>query len=152
MQATTDAPKGRRKAPPPPIVEKKKKPRAAAPKKVATAPPPPPTKPRKAKISLKGAVKETIKAAAAPVFATPKMRKGAKALPLPVRSKLETVVAMLQRPAGATNAQIMAATGWQTHSVRGFLAQRKKAGMEISATDEGDPPVKVYRIVVAEVL
>jgi Protein of unknown function (DUF3489) len=37
-------------------------------------------------------------------------------------SKLDSVIAMLKSPTGATIDAMMKATGWQQHSVRGFLA------------------------------
>ncbi|TDH59500.1 DUF3489 domain-containing protein [Dankookia rubra] len=41
-------------------------------------------------------------------------------------TKQQQVLAMLRRPEGATVAQIMAATSWQAHTVRGFFAGLKK--------------------------
>lgn len=37
-------------------------------------------------------------------------------------TKLATLVALLSAPCGTTIAQLMAATGWQQHSVRGAMA------------------------------
>lgn len=54
---------------------------------------------------------------------------------------------MLHDRAGATIAAMMAATGWQQHSVRGFLAGvvRKKLGLNlVSEAGEGG---RVYRII-----
>ena len=56
------------------------------------------------------------------------------------------IVALLRTPTGATIAAMMAATEWQQHSVRGFLAGviRKKLGLNLVSeqTDKG----RVYRI------
>jgi hypothetical protein len=62
-------------------------------------------------------------------------------------TKHAQVVAMLRDRAGTTIAAIMAATGWQQHSVRGFLAGvvRKKLGLNLmSEPGEGG---RVYRII-----
>ena len=62
-------------------------------------------------------------------------------------TKNAQVVAMLRDRAETTIAAIMAATGWQQHSVRGFLAGviRKKLGLNlVSEPREGG---RVYRIV-----
>jgi len=54
---------------------------------------------------------------------------------------------MLQGRAGTTIAAIMAATGWQQHSVRGFLAGvvRKKLGLNL--VSEPSESGRVYRII-----
>jgi hypothetical protein len=61
-------------------------------------------------------------------------------------SKQMRVVGLLSRPSGATIAGIMQSTGWQPHSVRGFLAAvvRKKLGLKL-VSEKTDGP-RVYRI------
>lgn len=47
-------------------------------------------------------------------------------------SKLDQIAALLAGPDGASIAEIMAATGWQAHSVRGAMAGAlKKRGLAI---------------------
>jgi Protein of unknown function (DUF3489) len=61
-------------------------------------------------------------------------------------TKQSRVLTMLRSPAGATIAAIMRATGWQQHSVRGFLAGvvRKRFKLElISKKVDGN---RVYQI------
>lgn len=61
------------------------------------------------------------------------------------QTKGAAVLTLLQRPEGATNAQMMEATGWQTHSVRGFLAGKQLKGMGFRAVASVQDGVKVYR-------
>ena len=64
-------------------------------------------------------------------------------------SKQSRVIAMLQSPAGATIAAMMEATGWQPHSMRGFLAGvvRKRLKLKLASTKVAGS--RVYRIIVA---
>ena len=63
-------------------------------------------------------------------------------------SKQATVIAMLQRPEGATIGQIVESTGWQAHTVRGTFAGalKKKLGLTI-VSDKAQGGERTYRIV-----
>lgn len=62
-------------------------------------------------------------------------------------NKQTKLLDLLRRPAGATVAALSEASGWQQHSVRGFLAGvvRKKLGLELMSAVESDQ--RIYRIV-----
>ena len=67
-------------------------------------------------------------------------------------SKQAQVLAMLHRKQGATIAAVMKATGWQPHSVRGFLTAvvRTKLGLTlVSKKKTGEE--RVYSIVANDV-
>jgi hypothetical protein len=62
-----------------------------------------------------------------------------------IPSKLDRVESMLRNPGGASIAEIMTATGWQQHSVRGAMAGAlKKRGLTI-VSDKLDG-VRRYRL------
>jgi hypothetical protein len=100
------------------------------------------TRPKsKPKASPRSTVRKSVKPA-------PRKRSAAAA-PRPAAgrdTKHARIIAMLRRPTGATIAAIIAATNWQQHSVRGFLAGvvRKKLGLNLNSeqTDKG----RVYRV------
>lgn len=62
-------------------------------------------------------------------------------------TKQATLIAMLRSPDGATIAEIMAATGWQSHTVRGAMsgALKKKLGLEVTSEKVEDRG-RVYKI------
>jgi hypothetical protein len=55
-------------------------------------------------------------------------------------NKSAKVLALLRRADGATLKEIMKATGWQPHSVRGFISGtlRKKMGLSVTSTRRDD--------------
>jgi len=73
--------------------------------------------------------------------------KAAKAEGAREGSKTATVVALIQRAKGATLAEIMEATSWQAHSVRGFISGTlgKKMGLKVESAKRGDG-VRVYSL------
>ena len=64
-----------------------------------------------------------------------------------LESKQARVVAMLRSPTGATIAAIIQATGWQQHSVRGFLAGVVRKRMKLKLTSKKMDGTRVYQIV-----
>ena len=61
-------------------------------------------------------------------------------------SKQSRVIAMLQSPAGATIAAMMQATGWQQHSVRGFLAGVVRKRLKLRLESKKVDGTRVYRV------
>src|SRR6059058_6016877 len=61
-------------------------------------------------------------------------------------SKQSRVIAMLQSPAGATIAAMMQATGWQQHSVRGFLAGVVRKRLKLKLGSKKVDGIRVYQI------
>ena len=110
------------------------------PKKARVAAPKPRVRPAKAKSASKTTpAKKGAKAAHKTTAATAdRVRQG---------SKTAKVLELVKRSGGATLKHIMKATGWQSHSVRGFLSGTlgKKMGLKIesSKTNDGE---RVYSL------
>jgi len=62
------------------------------------------------------------------------------------RSKQARVVAMLQSPTGTTIPAIMKATGWQQHSVRGFLAGVVRKRLKLKLVSKKVNCNRIYQI------
>ncbi len=71
----------------------------------------------------------------------------APAAPPEPKGKIGAVVTLLRRPEGATVEDMMQATGWQAHSVRGAIAGAIKKGLGLAVLSEKAEAGRVYRIV-----
>jgi hypothetical protein len=103
-----------------------------------------PRKPRVAPTKGKSGKKATPPKKAAKA---PKKAKSAKAEGLREGSKTEKILELLKRPDGATLPELMKLTGWQAHSVRGFLSGTvgTKMGLAVTST-KGEDGTRHYSI------
>ena len=68
-------------------------------------------------------------------------------VPDTVETKTDKVIKLLRRKNGATIVDLQKATGWQPHSVRGFLSGTLKKQMRLAITSEADSKgLRRYRI------
>jgi hypothetical protein len=75
------------------------------------------------------------------------VRSCARVKPAAAKTKQQVCLDLLNRPEGATVEELQAATGWQQHSVRGFLAGavKKKLGLTL-LSEKPDAGPRRYRI------
>lgn len=97
------------------------------------------TNPRKAKLEVVSAPQDPPETLADP--ATPK--------PISIRTgtKQATIIALLQRPEGASINEIVEATGWAQHSARGMISGglKKKLGFDVATTSD-EQRGRIYHI------
>jgi hypothetical protein len=97
---------------------------------------------------------------ASPAKKAPKAARGATPKPKAARavkaakekgpregSKTETILDLLKRPGGATAKELIKTTGWQPHSLRGFLSGTvgKKMGLTVAST-KGEDGERTYSV------
>ena len=101
----------------------------------------------KAKAAAKHGKKASAKKSPARVAKSKRAKGGDKPAVTRDGSKKAEIIGLLQRKGGATLTQIMKATGWQAHSVRGFIsgALGKKMGLTVESAKREDGE-RVYSI------
>ena len=118
----------------------------AAPKPAASKTPA--KAPKKANTAATGAKNARPAKTAPPAKKAARTAPAAATAPTPREgTKQATMIAMLQRKNGATIAEIIEATGWQQHTVRGAFAGalKKKLGLNI-VSEKDEKRGRVYRI------
>jgi hypothetical protein len=65
----------------------------------------------------------------------------------PRSSKQAEVIALLRRPEGAVIAEVVAATGWQPHTVRGFFSGTLKKKLGLLLASQREERGRAYRMV-----
>jgi hypothetical protein len=100
-----------------------------------------PVEPRSSKRpgrSKPSSAKKAATPSAKAIKASPRSRKPA--------SKQDQIVALLRQPGGATLDALVKATGWQKHSVRGFLAGTVRKKLKLPLLSEKIDGIRTYRI------
>ena len=94
---------------------------------------------RKAQLERVSGPKDALEASADPATSKPvAIRAG---------TKQAEIIALLQRPEGASISEIVDVTGWAAHSARGMIsgALKKKLGLEVSTTSD-EQRGRIYHI------
>jgi hypothetical protein len=73
-------------------------------------------------------------------------KKSARKAKVDRTNKKAEVIALLKRAKGASLAEVMAATGWQAHTVRGFVSILGSKGGEKIESAKNDAGERTYRI------
>lgn len=97
------------------------------------------------KPAKKSATASPSRAAAA--MAAPKPTVEAKVNKTDSGSKQSHIVALLSSPGGTTISAMMKVTGWQQHSVRGFLAGVVRKKLKLKLDSKKVDGNRIYRIV-----
>ena len=104
-----------------------------------------PTTPQSGRVRRSHTTTQEARAGEAPTPALPPPIE--PGLP-PVRpgGKLGKVVDLLRRPGGARIEELMEATGWQSHTVRGAISGALKSRLKLAIISEPGEAGRVYRI------
>ena len=101
--------------------------------------------PRRAKSARRASTKTAKVAVVKKISSAP-----VRSLDRPVRhragSKQARVIEMLMKPEGTTIGDIMKATHWQQHSVRGFFAAIIRKKLKLTLTSEAAEAGRIYKI------
>ncbi len=74
------------------------------------------------------------------------VRNTSPAQPTASASKIDTVIALLRAKGGASIEQVIKATGWQAHSVRGAISGQLKKKLGLNVMSEKVEGTRLYRI------
>ncbi len=89
----------------------------------------------------------TAKINVKPAKSAPRKKPAAKAASARPGTKTAIMIELLTSKRGATIAEMMHATGWQAHSVRGFLAgSLRKRHRLAAASDKSEDGPRRYRL------